>query len=297
MYSISSGISSGHWALCDIFLQNDGKGGRWGAYLSGLGSRHGRPALRSLRPHGLGRYGLGMPVQSKPVASVKPGRAPVGAGEKSTEPGGPVAKGKGKGASGGGVSVGVFIKEIVLGHGTVGAIASSSAGLAREMVAGSGIENARCVVEYGPGVGAFTGEILARLPKGARYFAIELSPRLADRFAARFPEARLYLGSASDAPELCRQEGMNGHNCVDIVFSGLPFASFPPELQATIIERTVQILRPGGMFITFAYAGVSVCRASGRGFRRLLPKHFDKVSKGKVVWWNLPPAFVYRCVK
>ena len=245
-----------------------------------------------------------MPVQSNPVESAKPGRPPAGEGAKPAEPGGNgkakskgKEKGKGKGASGGVGSVGVFVKEIVLGHGTVGAIASSSAGLAREMVAGSGIENARCVVEYGPGVGAFTGEILAHLPKGARYFAIELSPRLADKFQARFPDTRVYLGSAADAPELCRQEGMNGHSCVDIVFSGLPFASFGPELQATIIERTVQILRPGGLFVTFAYAGLSVCTAKGRGFRRLLPKHFDKVSRGKVVWWNLPPAFVYRCVK
>lgn len=194
-------------------------------------------------------------------------------------------------------AAGLFLKELVVSPGTVGAIAPSSPRLAREMVAGSDVHEARCVIEYGPGAGAFTGEILRQKPKDCKYFAIELSSRLAERYQARFPDARLYLGSAVDAPELCRREGLSGHNCVDIVYSGLPFASFGADLQTQIIERTIQVLKPGGLFVTFAYAGFSALTPAGQRIRRLFPKHFAKVSKGKTIWGNVPPAFVFRCIK
>lgn len=194
-------------------------------------------------------------------------------------------------------NIGVFAKEMVMNPTVVGAIAPSGSALAREMIAGVDLSDVSTVVEYGPGAGAFTRGILAAMPKTARYFAIELSPVMADRFTQHFPDARLYVGSAADVPELCRLEGLNGHTCVDAIFSGLPFASFGEDLQTKILERTVQVLRPQGSFHTFAYAGFSSLTPAGRRFRRLLHKHFSKVTMSKIIWKNLPPAFVFKCVK
>jgi phospholipid N-methyltransferase len=36
---------------------------------------------------------------------------------------------------------------------------------------------------------------------------------------------------------------------------------------------------------------------SAHKFRKKLDRTFHKVEKGKVVWGNIPPAFVYRCRK
>ncbi|MCU0689389.1 MAG: hypothetical protein MUE97_06595 [Phycisphaerales bacterium] len=192
---------------------------------------------------------------------------------------------------------GTFAKAFVFSPGTVGAIAPSSQALAAAMVRGVDFSDMRAVIEYGPGCGSFTGAIRAAAPKGVKYFAIELSPKLAERFAAAHPDARLYIGSATEVAEFCRQENLSGHVCVDAVFSGLPFASFGVDLQRSILERTVQVLRPGGIFRTFAYSGFSALTPAGRRFRKLLHKHFGSVTMSKTVWKNLPPAFVYSCRK
>ena len=54
-------------------------------------------------------------------------------------------------------------------------------------------------------------------------------------------------------------------------------------------------VRPGGRFATFAYLqGLLV--PPGQKFRRRLDDYFTRVERSRVVWWNLPPAFVYRAV-
>ena len=58
---------------------------------------------------------------------------------------------------------------------TTGAICPSSAYLARQMVNGMGVENARVVVELGPGTGAITGAILKEMVEDALFFAVELN--------------------------------------------------------------------------------------------------------------------------
>jgi hypothetical protein len=52
----------------------------------------------------------------------------------------------------------------------------------------------------------------------------------------------------------------------------------------------------GGAFATFAYLQGTFLPA-GRSFKKRLTKYFSKVVKSKVIWRNLPPAFVYRCWK
>ena len=53
-----------------------------------------------------------------------------------------------------------FLKAMLRSPGSVGAIWPSSPFLAKEMVRASALEDAKHVLELGPGTGAFTGEIL-----------------------------------------------------------------------------------------------------------------------------------------
>ena len=53
-------------------------------------------------------------------------------------------------------------------------------------------------------------------------------------------------------------------------------------------------LRPGGRFATFAYVPAAQL-PPGRRFRALLESCFARVETTRVVYWNFPPAFVYRC--
>jgi phosphatidylethanolamine/phosphatidyl-N-methylethanolamine N-methyltransferase len=186
-----------------------------------------------------------------------------------------------------------FIREFLANPGSIGAIAPSSRHLARRMVEGIDFSGAHVVAEYGPGTGAFTGHITRRLAPGAKFFAVEISPHLSRIWRQRYPGLKIHRESVAKMPELCREEGVDG---VDVIFSGLPWASFKEPLQRELLAATASVLRPGGVLVTFGYQ-IGTWLPAGRRFHKLLPEYFSKVTRSRYVWRNLPPAFVVRCEK
>lgn len=154
-------------------------------------------------------------------------------------------------------------------------------------------ESARGVVEYGPGTGVFTEGIVKRLHQDAKFFAIERSAELAAVTRERCPGTTVHEQSAAEVGSLCQDEGIEQ---VDAIICGLPWASFPESLQASILDATLDILRPGGQFATFAY-WQGVVLPAGMRFSQRLSASFETVHRSPTVWRNFPPAFVYRCVK
>jgi phosphatidylethanolamine/phosphatidyl-N-methylethanolamine N-methyltransferase len=184
-----------------------------------------------------------------------------------------------------------FQWEFVRHPGTVGAIAASSSSLAREMVQGFDWQRIRTVVEYGPGTGAFTGEILARLQPGARYAAIEINPQFVQHLRAKYPGVAIHQNSAVDVASVCAAEEFTS---LDAIVCGLPWASFSDSLQTAILDPMIAMLEPDGQFATFAYLQ-GLLLPGGIKMRRRLRRCFASVESSRVVWRNLPPAFVYRC--
>ena len=174
-----------------------------------------------------------------------------------------------------------------------GAIAPSSRALARAMVRGLDLHRASAVVEYGPGGGAFTGEILARLRPGALFVAIENNPAMYAAFRARYGRLNAVNDSAANVGAILASLGASHADCI---VSGLPWASFGGRLQDELLAATCAALRDGGRFATFAYLQ-GLLLPSGRAFARQLAGCFAAVERSPVCWGNLPPAFVYRCVK
>jgi len=173
----------------------------------------------------------------------------------------------------------------------IGAIAPSSIFLAARMVEWLDLERAKVVLEYGPGTGIFTKSILRRLSPSCKYVGIEINPVLAKIFRARFPGLCLYEDSVGNVKAICAQEGVEK---VDCIVSGLPWASFSSADQRKFLEAMMSVLRTGGQLVTFAYLQ-GLLLAAGQRFRRTLRDHFEHVSTSRIVWLNLPPAFVYRC--
>ncbi len=186
-----------------------------------------------------------------------------------------------------------FLKTFLRHPTQVGAIAPSSRGLVRTMTDWFDWEHARGVVEYGPGTGVFTEGILDRLHPEAKFFAIERSAGFVAATRQRCPGATVYEESVTRVAMLCRLEKLER---VDAIVCGLPWASFTAELQDEIMRTMFEVLRPGGQFATFAYwQGVAL--PAGRRFARRLRDQFSSVERSPTVWKNLPPAFVYRCVR
>lgn len=187
----------------------------------------------------------------------------------------------------------MFIKQLIVKPGSTGAIIPSSDELARRMVEFANPAPDAVIAEYGPGTGVFTNRILQSMLPDQKFFAIEINEDFAVALRKRFPKLHLHVGCASRVAEYCREEGVDR---VDCVISGLPWAIFPDEIQEKILGAMMDVLPKGGTFVTFAYLQGLVMSA-GRNFKRNLKKHFSHVENSGVIWMNLPPAIIYRCVK
>lgn len=199
-----------------------------------------------------------------------------------------------------------FLAEFLRRPTQIGAVAPSSPYLAERMLEGLNVGKASVIVEYGPGTGAFTRAILAHIsPQHTKFFAIEINLPLVETFRKRFPGLKIKHGSVTDVERFCREEGVlppNPHQPagaaggVDLIISGLPWASFPESLQREALAAAVRVLSPGGKLITFGYH-VGLLLPAGQRFYRMLPEYFARVERSAPVWRNVPPAFVVRCVK
>lgn len=196
-----------------------------------------------------------------------------------------------------------FVREFLSNPSATAAIAPSSRILARRMVDGIDLAACRSIVEFGPGSGVMTRAMLERLPQGwfakdgghGTFIAIEYNPRMAALVAEEFPQTIVATDSAANIEQLCAKNGVKP-GTLDAVISGLGWASFPPALTTQILEATARTLRPGGHFRTFAYH-VGLVKKNAWHLRAELKRLFGQVEMAHGAWANLPPAFVYRCVK
>ena len=173
----------------------------------------------------------------------------------------------------------------------IGAITPSSRQLALAMIHQVDWERARTVVEYGPGTGAITKHVLARVDDRHDFFAVEINEGLVATLSERFPDLQVYHDSATHIEAICETHGVEG---IDAVISGLPWTVFPITLQQELVDSMIGMLQPTGVFVTFAY--LHALRLKGaRRFRAQLEDSFASVSVSRPVWLNLPPAIVYTC--
>ena len=186
-----------------------------------------------------------------------------------------------------------FFREFLVNWKATGAVAPSSAGLARRMVRDAGIDRAECILELGPGTGPFTKVIRSTMPPGARYLGLDLNPAFVAALRRRFPDLRFEIAPAQefDFTEFLGPDGK-----FDAIVSGLPWTAFPEALQIAILDQVMPRLREGGALVTFAYSGFHLL-PNGRRFRALLRARCWRLGVSPTVWTNLPPAFVYSAVK
>jgi phosphatidylethanolamine/phosphatidyl-N-methylethanolamine N-methyltransferase len=188
-----------------------------------------------------------------------------------------------------------FIREFLKAPMELGTCFTSSRPLARGIVKDLGLERARAVIEFGPGPGPVTREIVARIPADCRFFAVELNGGLAEEFRRRFPGVPLFQDDAANVRALCEQAGIVPGQ-VDVIVSTLPFLLFPEDLQRRILKEAAGVLKPGGRFATITYR-MAALMPSVKKFKAIMGQEFSTVQFARVVVANLPPAYVYRCIR
>jgi len=143
---------------------------------------------------------------------------------------------------------------------------------------------ARVIVEYGPGVGTFTAEILRRMRPDARLVVIETNLDFVQFIGASMPDHRLRVehGSANDVQRILKKLSLGR---ADYVISGIPLGSMPKPLQIEICAASRDVLGDGGQFLVYQFTS------------RVLPvlrALFPSVNRS-VEWRNVPPAQLFIC--
>lgn len=178
-----------------------------------------------------------------------------------------------------------FLVEYVRSPRTVGAVAPSSKRLAKKMIQDIDFINAKCIVEYGPGTGVFTDELIERKNKDTLLMLLEYNKDFCEKLKERYNEDDNII-VINDSAELVdmylRKYDIEN---VDYIVSGLPFASLPKEMSNKILKKTKNILKKDGLFITFQYTLLK---------KDFIAGYFKKIDLERVLF-NLPPAYVLKC--
>ena len=187
---------------------------------------------------------------------------------------------------------------------TTGAIAPSSRFLARALTNPlCGRSGPARVLEVGPGTGAVTRQLVARLREEDRFDLVELNPQFVTLLNGRFASDPHYqrVAEQSTIHAVPLQE-FRTDEPYDYIISGLPLNNFPVPLVEEIFESFLRLLKPGGTLSYFEYMYV-------RPMRRMVAKPAEKerlTALEAVIWkylgphrirqdWvfaNMPPAWV-----
>ncbi len=168
----------------------------------------------------------------------------------------------------------------------IGSVIPSSKFLIKELLKNIDFENARYIVEYGPGTGCITEELLKRARKDAKILCFETNKKFCSYLRRNIKDKRLIIinDSAENINKYIKKFNIQK---IDCVVSGLPFSVLPKNKRYIIIKETRKTLKYTGKFVIYQYLN---------NFKKHLSKYFSKISI-KFVPLNIPPCFVYVCEK
>lgn len=180
---------------------------------------------------------------------------------------------------------GKILRQYMKDFRTIGAVAASSRYLVRKMLRDVDVESAGVIIEYGPGTGVYTKEIVRRMQPDTKLVIIEYNESLYNELAAKYSdnsEVYVVYGSAENVRAMVRKLGIRGR--ADLIVSGLPFAGLPAQMSRTIMAETKKILKPNGTFVTFQYTLFK---------KQFLSQYFKHIYITHEMR-NIPPAYVFR---
>lgn len=182
-----------------------------------------------------------------------------------------------------------FISQFITHPTKTGAILPSSDKLCELMTEIAEVEKVSTIVEFGPGTGVITEKVMQKKSPETTFFALEINEEFVKATKDRCPDALVYQSPAQNAKKYLEMHDQTG---CDRILSSLPWLTFDGEMQQELIDTIYDVLHPGGKFLTYAYIPGLMFPAAWR-FKNKLTARFDKVTKSKVIWRNIPPAFVY----
>lgn len=182
------------------------------------------------------------------------------------------------------VQTALFAKNFLQHPLMLGSFIPSSRFLIRTLLGELDFARARVIVEYGPGVGTFTHEILARMRPDAMLLALETNREFVRflRSSTSDPRLQVVHGSAAAVRGALAAHGVNK---ADFVISGIPFSTLPAAEREAVLHATRAVLQPQGAFLVYQFSPMVFAS---------LRQVFSQVRRGFQPL-NMPPAQLFYC--
>ena len=167
-------------------------------------------------------------------------------------------------------------------------IVPSSKALIRRVRAKLDLSKPKIIVEFGPGEGCHTRELVEKMHPQSRLLLFELDDELAAHLREQFSNddrVEVLHTDAVNLPEILAERGIP--HC-DYVLSGIPFSIIEIGKKRQILQRIFESLAPDpeSAFVTYQMTGEL----------RQHAKHFPRI-ESEYCLQNLPPMFVIKFYK
>ena len=180
----------------------------------------------------------------------------------------------------------LFAANFIRHPNAVGSIFPSSPFVVRRALARVPWTDCEVVVEYGPGTGQFTREILQRMRPDSTLLSIDINDTFVRFLRATNNDRRLRVieGSAIDIRIILERLGCTK---VDCVIAGIPFRPLPAETRRKIVLETHRALVDGGTMLVYQVSAAVLPHL--RSVFRSVDREFEPL--------NLLPTHLFRCRK
>jgi phospholipid N-methyltransferase len=178
----------------------------------------------------------------------------------------------------------LFAKNFFKHPRLLGSFVPSSPFLVNQLLAPVDWRRASVVVEYGPGIGNITRQVLKRMRPDAVLVAIEMNSEFVEFLRSDVDDPRLQVveGSALDIREILAGLRLPP---VDYIISGIPYTNIPHELRCDILRESRGMLQPDGAMLVYQFT---------RTVLPYLQRTFGRVHQDFTLL-NILPARIFHC--
>lgn len=184
----------------------------------------------------------------------------------------------------------LFLKRFLSRPRQVASVIPSSRTLVRKVAGKMDFNRPRVIVEFGPGEGCHTRELVRRMNTESRLLLFELDREFAAHLQHHFRADPRVTVLNADADALPQVLADRQHAHADYVVSGIPFSLLEPEKKRALLRSTFDVLAPHDDAAFIIYQVTNELRDRGHC------AHFPR-AESEYCLANIPPMFVTKFFK
>lgn len=181
----------------------------------------------------------------------------------------------------------LFLKHAIKSPMQVAYLMPSSPWLIEQVAKSAHLNDAKHIMELGPGTGGTTKGILKYMSDDAELITVEINQKFIEHIEKTIDDKRLSISDkgAQNLEEIMKEYDWGS---VDVIISGIPFTTLPKGMDQAIINSIHNALKPGGIFLAYQLRD---------HVSKLAEPLFGEYSYKKIEFKNIPPMRIYCWVK